>query len=397
MSGDNGYLIFFRKTWRGSQRIIQGAIVEARVFLEAFSEDALTASSLPPSSVIDITTGGKPLLSLRLPDASAAGISSYASRKLQLKSVAIAKSYDSSLGSGKPIFETALPDPLGRYALSFSLRGLPLPAGAVLVLTLGALLGVILLLGTYLLYRLGSSQITLAQKRNDFESAVSHELKTPLTSIRMYGEMLKNDWVPDEGKKRTYYEYIFQESERLSRLIGNVLRLSKLSNTHDPVELTEASPRKLLDTVRQKVEQITKSAGFTLTPKLEAGADAESCAIKADEDSLTQIAINLVENAVKFSRDGERKEVEIGFKCEESTGKVIFFVRDFGPGVAKSEQRKIFGLFYRSENELTRKTSGTGIGLALVKGLASGMHAKIDYRGRDPGAEFQLIFSGTLR
>ena len=100
----------------------------------------------------------------------------------------------------------------------------------------------VLLVGHYGLYRLGLQQIDLAVQRSDFVSAVSHELKTPLTAIRMYGEMLRAGWVQDEARRQTYYDFIFFESERLSRLIANVLQLARLTNHDAPLDLKEYHP-----------------------------------------------------------------------------------------------------------------------------------------------------------
>ena len=123
----------------------------------------------------------------------------------------------------------------------------------------------VLLVGHYGLYRLGLQQIDLAVQRSDFVSAVSHELKTPLTAIRMYGEMLRAGWVQDEARRQTYYDFIFFESERLSRLIANVLQLARLTNHDAPLDLKEYTLHHLLDIVRSKVSTQADAAGFDLT------------------------------------------------------------------------------------------------------------------------------------
>jgi signal transduction histidine kinase len=146
----------------------------------------------------------------------------------------------------------------------------------------------------------------------------------------------------------------------------------------------------MLHAVQSKVETITSSAGFSLTTV--GPSTSSSITINVEDDAFVQIAINLVENAVKFSRLVERREVQIGFEISPGSQGAIFFVRDFGPGVPRSERRKIFELFYRREDELTRQTNGTGIGLALVKELARRMHATVDYRSKDPGSEFRVSF-----
>ena len=99
----------------------------------------------------------------------------------------------------------------------------------------------------------------------------------------------------------------------------------------------------------------------------------------------------LVDNALKFSARAENKTIEIG--CMRSgSDRIQFTVRDYGPGIARDQLRKIFRLFYRSENELTRETVGTGIGLALVQQLVQAMHGEVDVVNREPGAEFRVSF-----
>jgi signal transduction histidine kinase len=140
--------------------------------------------------------------------------------------------------------------------------------------------------------------------------------------------------------------------------------------------------------VKSKVATQVERAGFGLMWRNEAPADAE---LLVDADSFAQIFINLVDNALKFSTGAERKAVEIASRLE-SGGGVLFTVRDFGPGIPKGQMKKIFELFYRPENELTRETVGTGIGLALVRQLATAMRGRVEVRNCEPGAEFRLSF-----
>ena len=111
--------------------------------------------------------------------------------------------------------------------------------------------------------------------------------------------------------------------------------------------------------------------------------------LRIDSDWLAQILINLVDNAVKFSADAEDKIVQITIRLLQDKAMQIS-VRDYGPGVAKDQMKKIFKLFYRSENELTRETIGTGIGLALVHQLVTGMGGEVDVVNCEPGVEFRL-------
>jgi signal transduction histidine kinase len=261
----------------------------------------------------------------------------------------------------------------------------------------------VLLVGHYGLYLLVLQQIDLAVQRSDFVAAVSHELKTPLTAIRMYGEMLRAGWVQDEARRQTYYDFIFFESERLSRLIANVLQLARLTNHDVPLDLKEYTLHDLLEVVRSKVATQTDAAGFTSRFLTVGEAQALTAAsVLVDEDAFVQIFINLVDNALKFSANAEVKCVDIGLRRHASQPQqVVLFVRDYGPGVAHDQRQRIFQLFYRAEDELTRQTKGTGIGLALVKVLATKMHATVHLHNCNPGAEFQLtlptVYEGANR
>lgn len=250
------------------------------------------------------------------------------------------------------------------------------------------MLALVLCGGFLLMYRLGLGQIALARQQQDFVSAVSHELKTPLTSIRMYGEMLREGWAPEE-KKGEYYGFIHDESERLSRLINNVLQLARMTRNDLQVNLKPITVGELMDIVRSKIASQIERAGFAL--KLDCPADSEAAVLEVDQDYFTQILINLVDNAIKFSAKGERRAIDIACRKQQDNT-VVFTVRDYGPGISKDQMKKIFRLFYRSENELTRETVGTGIGLALVNQLAAAMKGKVDVVNVGPGAEFRVGF-----
>jgi signal transduction histidine kinase len=365
---DTGEIVMFRNVWRGGQRYIQGVLIDREQFVYRAVESAFRSSSLAGMSDVSIAYRGAPLGTLR---AAAGG--EYSSTPAEL--------------AGTLLHRARMSPPFGDLELSFSVNQLPRTTGGLLLLWIAVALGVVLCGGFLLMYRFAVGQIRLARQQQDFVSAVSHELKTPLTSIRMYGEMLKAGWA-DDAKKQTYYEYIHSESERLSRLIENVLQLARLTRNTQQLDLKRVSVAELMDMVKSKVGTQVERAGFGLTLRNDAPADAE---ILVDADSFAQIFINLVDNALKFSNGAERKAVEISSRLE-SGGGVLFTVRDFGPGIPKGQMKKIFELFYRPENELTRETVGTGIGLALVRQLAAAMRGRVEVRNCEPGAELRVSF-----
>jgi signal transduction histidine kinase len=368
---DTGHLVLFRNVWRDGQRYIQGALVDRAAVVETAVAAPYRASSVADVSRLAVVFDGRTLETLT-PSAKFVP----ASREL----------------AGVSLHRARLSPPFGAFELAFAVDALPRAPGAVLLVWVAVTLAVVLIGGFWLMYRFAAGQMRLARQQQDFVSAVSHELKTPLTSIRMYGEMLKAGWA-DDAKKRVYYDYIHSESERLSRLIENVLQLARLTRQTQHFELKAASVAELVDMVRSKVGSQIERAGFKLELRNDAPVDA---ALTVDADAFAQIFINLVDNALKFSANADAKIVEIASR-RESDGGVLFTVRDFGPGVPKGQLKKIFELFYRPADELTRETVGLGIGLALVRQLATAMGARVDVRNRDPGAEFRLHFASAQR
>jgi signal transduction histidine kinase len=366
---DSGHFVLFRKVWRDGERYIQGLLLEQQVFLDAVIRDAFRDTALAGMSDLIVAYRGEVFSALpgqaaRAPLASAA----------QLR--------------GALLHQTRLSAPLSDMQLIFSVTRLPPGPGARVLGWVTVVLVLVLCGGFYLMYRLGAGQIALARQQQDFVSAVSHELKTPLTSIRMYGEMLREGWAP-EDKKQSYYAFIHDESERLSRLIGNVLQLARMNRNEVKVDVKAVSVSALIDGVRSPVSSQIERAGFAL--RVNCDAAAGQAVIEVDADAFTQILINLVDNAVKFAAGADSRIIDIGCR-QQRDGSVVFSVRDYGPGVPRDQMKKIFRLFYRSENELTRETVGTGIGLALVRQLTEAMGGQVDVVNRAPGAEFRVVF-----
>ena len=272
--------------------------------------------------------------------------------------------------------------------LIFSINRLPQGPGATVLGWVTLVLAMVFVGGFITLYRLGLSQINLARQQQDFVSAVSHELKTPLTSIRMYGEMLKEGWANEE-KRQEYYNYIHDESERLTRMITNVLQLAKITRNEPNFDLKPSNVGELMSNIESKIASQVERGGFALN--FDRDKNADTATITIDEDCFAQIIINLVDNAIKFSKKADNKTIDIGSKLT-SDKQLQFNVRDHGPGIPKNQMKKIFRLFYRTESELTRETVGTGIGLAIVHQLTTAMNGKVDVVNVEPGAEFRISF-----
>jgi two-component system phosphate regulon sensor histidine kinase PhoR len=355
-----GHLCFYRQVWHNKSRFIQGFVVDGEAYWRAAVRPSFDGA--PFSSVL-IADRGRLVQQFKKP-------------------------------VGRPetlLYRSRLLPPFQSVELIVNSAGLDAGPGERVIDLLALSLGLILAGGMAVFYRLGSKQIDLTRQQQNFISAVSHELKTPLTSIRMYGEMLRSGWVADETKKKTYYDFIFFESERLSRLIANVLQLAKLENGRIKAELTPVAPELLLQRVEDKIAAQIEASGFRLNGQL--SGMLEDRTVLVEEDAFYQIAINLVDNAIKFASEAPDKTVDIGFKTGATRREIIFYVRDYGPGIKKGHLNKIFTLFYRAGDEMTRTKPGTGIGLALARQLAAGMNAELTVENRLPGAEFRVILN----
>ncbi len=366
---NSGHFVLFRKVWRDGERYVQGLLIEQQEFLSGVMDNLYRETALARMSDLIVAYQGEVFSAF-----SSATRRDYISRAAEL--------------SGALLHQTRMSAPFGDFELIFSVKRLPAGPGATVIAWLSGILLIVLCGGFYLMYRLGGAQIDLTRQQQDFVSAVSHELKTPLTSIRMYGEMLREGWASDE-KKKSYYNYIYDESERLSRLIENVLQLARMTRNDLKLDLKPVSVDVLIDTIKSKISTQVVRAGYSLN--LRNQADYPQLKIEVDVDCFVQIVINLVDNAIKFSANSEQQKIDID--CTLLSNKTVqFAVRDYGPGIGKDQMKKVFKLFYRAESELTRETVGTGIGLALVNQLTQLMNGKVDVINTQPGAEFRISF-----
>jgi len=366
----SGHFVLYRRVWHRDERYVQGILIDQAEFIDSLVRRPFTESSLSSMSELIVAYRG-------------AILQQYAAEYSRLYRPR-AEQQSSDL-----LYQGRLVAPFGDIELIFTLARLPVGAGGRVIIWSALVLAIVLVGGCFMLLRLGQRQLALARQQQDFVSAVSHELKTPLTSIRMYGEMLREGWA-DEAKRKTYYDFIFHEAERLTRLINNVLQLARLSRNEQTASVDAVSVAAALAELRPRLESQLEPSGFEL--HIDGEAEAEPVKIQIDIDWFIQIFINLVDNAVKFSASADKRRVDIDYRRLQD-GRVQFAVRDYGPGIEADQMKKIFRLFYRSENELTRETVGTGIGLALVHQLASAMHAEVDVVNCKPGAEFRVRFA----
>ena len=355
---NSDYIVFYRNVTRGSELYIQGYIVDTKAYLNSLVQNETQFYPLEKDLVLEFRDNAKTLLAFGTKDAS------------------------------QEIFSTKLIPPLNSISLVMHMKNRDDTRGATFLIFLGAVVLIILGGGLVAIYRLTKSELNLAKKRQDFISAVSHELKTPLTSIRMYAELLQNSWVANEEKKQKYYGQIASEADRLTRLIQNVLNLSKLDGDRWNVQLAKDRPKAVLDDFVATYSKNVEKHGFELT--VSSDTDVRDITLMMDRDAIMQILMNLVDNSLKFSKDADYKMIVIELRIKETD--VYLAVRDYGPGIPPAEMKKVFQEFYRVENEMTRRTSGTGIGLSMVKKLCTLTNMKIEMENAGPGLRTKIHF-----
>ena len=242
-------------------------------------------------------------------------------------------------------------------------------------------------LGMAGLWRNVQAQVKLSRKKDDFISAVSHELRTPLTSIRMYTEMLQKGWVKSEEKRDEYYQNMHQETERLTRLIDNVLDFSRLQRGQRKFYFQMGDINQCIENIVEKMTPYARQHGFTIVKDFK---PLEKTTF--DSDAVMQIVINLIDNAIKYARQADDKTIIV--RTASNDRYILIEVEDHGPGVPHKQRKKIFDEFYRCEDESRRETVGVGLGLSLVNKFAQAHKGFVEILAAKPkGALFRVALS----
>ena len=216
--------------------------------------------------------------------------------------------------------------------------------------------------------------------KTGFVSNVSHELKTPLTAVRLSAEMLREGRVKEEAQAR-YLEVIVRESERLTRLVDNVLDFGRLERGRRKFNLEARDVNELLSVAEAQRPRV-EAAGLTLMVR-----SAPMPVMRTfDLDAVGQVLVNLIDNAVKYAASGKTVEVAVSERGEIT-------VADRGPGIAAKHRSRIFERFYRCDDSITAKSSGSGLGLSIASRLMAGMGGELVFAPRaGGGAVFTIKF-----
>lgn len=222
----------------------------------------------------------------------------------------------------------------------------------------------------------------LEKIRSEFVANVSHELKTPVTSLKGFAETLLDGAMYDEELCRSFLQIIYDESDRLHRLIADILHLSKIEQHQLPLHPEILN---IVDIINETVETLQEEVNKKdIEIKL---PDSEELYMEAEKDRIRQIILNLVANAITYTP--EHGTIEI--KVEEIDNKVKMIVKDTGIGIAKKDLPRIFERFYRVDKARSRNSGGTGLGLAIVKHLVESHHGSIEVQSREgKGTQFTI-------
>lgn len=210
----------------------------------------------------------------------------------------------------------------------------------------------------------------LQSMRRDFVANVSHELKTPLSSIKAYAETLQNGAMADEKNRGRFVTIIQEQADRLNALISDLLSLARIEQGKTLMEIACVPVHRVVDGCLHEQQHAAEDKQITLQM---APSDPD-IVVNADEDGLRQILINLIDNAVKYTPQGG--EVTVGWETVED--RVDIFVRDTGLGIPDEMKDRVFERFFRVDKARSRELGGTGLGLAIVKHLAQSFGGSVD-------------------
>jgi signal transduction histidine kinase len=238
--------------------------------------------------------------------------------------------------------------------------------------------------GIALAIRATDREARLAQAKSDFVSNVSHELKTPLSLISLFSEILELGRVNNEAKKKEYYGIIRHESRRLNKTIDNILDFSRIEAGRKKYELVEGDMTGVIDNVLSTHRYQIINSGFDVQTSIEPDLPP----VLIDREAMTQAISNLLDNAIKYS--GKVKQLSITAKRAGSD--LSIELADHGVGIPRAEQARVFEKFYRVGNGLVHDVKGSGLGLSLVKHIIEAHNGTISVESDvGKGSRFTIV------
>jgi len=231
-------------------------------------------------------------------------------------------------------------------------------------------------------------QVRLTRLKNDFVATVSHELKTPLASMRVLVDTLLEGRIRDGQQADEYLRLIARENERLSRLIDNFLSFSRMERNKRTFDFENVAPEDIVGAAVEAVRERFESGGCAL--ETEVAPDLPE--VVADRDAMTTVLLNLMDNAYKYSPESKQVTVRVYAEAD----RVCFAVADKGIGLSRRESRKILERFYQVDRSLSRNTGGCGLGLSIVKFIVDAHQGSIDIQSQ-PGKGSTFVVGIPVR
>ncbi len=221
------------------------------------------------------------------------------------------------------------------------------------------------------------------KKKDEFISVAAHELKTPLTSIHGFSQLLQDkDIIKNDEKRGKYLKIVDKETNRLAKLVTDILDLSRIDLGTFKLNEEETDLNMLMEDVMKEAAMLAKEKNM----ELEQDIEKDLPKIFTDKDRLIEVLLNLINNAVKYTPKGT-----ITMKVHVENGFVIFSVKDTGIGIAEKDQKRLFERFFQVDSSYTRKAGGTGLGLALSKEYVKAMSGEIWFKSElGKGSEFSF-------
>jgi signal transduction histidine kinase len=338
----NGQLLLLRRLSLERGLLVQGAWIDwpkVRRQLEATISDLLPGAQLEPVA------------------AGSAGTQDYSHRMAVLPVALNVSRAPLQLGPHAPV----------RWGLWIIWASVALAIGAIALLLKGVL--------------------TLSERRAAFVSAVTHELRTPLTTLRMYAEMLADGMVSEESARSEYLETLRREADRLTHLVENVLAYAQLERGSLPTKIEPIKVAELLKQARDRLTLRAAQGNFKLC--LVASRDDLGTTVLADPAAVERILFNLVDNACKYADAASERTLELS--ASRQSGRLLFKLRDHGPGLSDRERMRLFQPFRKSARDAANSASGIGLGLALSRRLARQLDGELALEDGDArGACFVL-------
>ncbi len=322
----------------------------------------------------------------------------------------IARKLEQTSGIHVSLIEDKYPDELSDHqsiipkdTLSVSFRQFPFPWRFIVTLTsleklkqttlkeslfhgflLAAILG-LMGMGAFLISRDLKRESEAARHKLEFVNNISHEFKTPLTLIRLYGETLREKKILSKKNRQEAYQIITKESERLSHLINNILDFSRIEMGRKEFHFKKGNLAKSIKENLDSYGYHLEKKGFRIHEEI----DSDLPLMDFDRDAITSVLINLLSNAMKFSL--EKKEVTV--RLIKNNDSAVLQVEDKGIGISQKEVDKVFQRFYRSENNVVSESSGSGLGLPIIQHIVEAHEGRVEVES-EPGKG--SVFSITL-